>query len=171
MEPISDDMASPVEVPRREVGEDDSAYLRRVADALLVARLRVVHSRIDRTDSTMSTLLSEVDGLHDQVTEARSRTDRLVESVGAAEARILHAISAEKGRSNEACRAMAAGMGDAVRAVAASSVLSIGLVVVAALLVVVLGAWLLDLAPSMTTDYGSVSFAPKPASYAPVPVP
>lgn len=158
MGPDGDDVQ---EVPRRLVGEDDDAYTRRLVEALVAPRVRVLSSRLERAEATMSTMSTELDGLHEQVTEARLRTDKLIDSWGQAEGRILRAIAEDHRAQGETCRAIASGIGDAARAVAASNVLSGGVVAVGLLTVLVLGAWLLDLAPSMRTDWGSVEFSPK----------
>lgn len=142
------------EVPRRLVGEDDDSYTRRVVEALVAPRVKVLAARLERAEATMSTMGMELGHVAEEQAEARQRVDRLAEGIGGAEARILHAIAQDKRAQSETCRAIA-------RAVAASNVLSGGAVAVGVLTVLVLGAWLLDLAPSMRTDWGSVEFQPK----------
>lgn len=149
------------EVPRRLVGEDDDAYTRRLVEALVAPRVKVLAARLERAEATMSTMGMELGHVAEEQIEARQRVDRLAEGIGGAEARILHAIAQDKRAQSETCRAIVSGIGDAARAVAASNVLSGGAVAVGLLTVLVLGAWLLDLAPSMRTDWGSVEFAPK----------
>lgn len=149
------------EVPRRLVGEDDDAYTRRVLEALVAPRVRVLSMRLERVEGTVSTMGIELRNLHEEQSEIRRRVDGVVESIGDAKLDILRAINEHNRAQGETCRAIVSGIGDAARAVASSSVLSGGAVAVGLLTVLVLGAWLLDLAPSMRTDWGSVEFQPK----------